>query len=240
MYNWLKKNVDPVIPLYGIIPLLSCFALNMLVYSGSMTLCADWYHHDLTTALDRMVPVVPEWMLIYFGCYLFWIVNYIMTARIYRDDRKRFYQFVMTDMMSRMICAVFYIAFPTTNVRPIVAGEGIWEKLLLFLYKVDQPANLFPSIHCLVSWLCFAGIRESAQVSKWYKAFSCIFALLVVISTQVTKQHYIADAIAGLFLAEFLFRLNKKCRAYVLVERFFNWFHGTLYGLLSKGERCEQ
>lgn len=239
MYKWLKKYIDPVIPLYGIIPLISCFALNMLVYSGTMILCADWKHHDLTTPFDSRVPLVSEWMYIYFGCYVFWIVNYIMVARIYRDNKEKFYRFVATDMMSRLVCAVFYIGFPTTNVRPEVIVDSFSDWLLSFLYSIDQPTNLFPSIHCLVSWLCFAGIRESKKVSGWYKAFSCLFALLVVASTQFTKQHYIADAAAGLFLAEFLFWLNKRIRAFAIVQRFFDQLNRKLYFLL-KGESCEQ
>ena len=189
MYNWLKKYIDPVIPLFAIIPLVSCFALNMLVYSGSMILCKNWHHYDLTTWLDNQIPLVSWWMYIYFGCYLFWIANYVLVARIYRNDREQFYRFVMTDMMSRLVCAVFYIGFPTTNVRPAFTINSFSDWLLAFLYRIDQPANLFPSIHCLVSWLCYAGIRNNGRVSKGYRVFSCVCALLVVASTQFTKQH---------------------------------------------------
>ena len=240
MYNWLKKYIDPIIPLYCIVPLVSCFALNMLVYSGTMYLCADWYHHDLTTWLDDQVPLVSQWMYIYFGCYLFWIANYILVARIHRDDREHFYRFVMTDMMSRLVCAVFYIGFPTTNIRPDVTIDSFSDWMLAFLYRIDQPANLFPSIHCLVSWLCYVGIRKSDKVSVSYKIFSCIFALLVAASTQFTKQHYIADAVAGLALAEFLFWLNKRISAYRIVHRLFNRVNDKLLVIIGKGEHCEQ
>lgn len=243
MYNWLKKHVDPVIPLYGIIPLLSCFALNMIVYSGTMILCKNWVHYDLTTSFDKSIPLISSWMYIYFGCYIFWIVNYIMVARIYRDDRSKFYQFVTTDMMSRLVCAVFYMALPTTNVRPEIVGVSFSDKLLSFLYSIDQPTNLFPSIHCLVSWLCFAGIRKSEKVSSRYKVFSCIMALLVVASTQFTKQHYIVDAVAGIALAEFLFRLNNgnppRVSAYQWVEHIFTRLNRKL-SIKLKGETYEQ
>lgn len=239
MYDWLKKHIDPICPLFAIIPLISCFALNMLVYSGTMVLCADWYHHDLTTALDNAVPLVPEWMIIYFGCYLFWVINYILVARINRDSEEIFYRFVITDMCSRLVCAVFYIAFPTTNVRPEVSGTGFSVWLLRFLYSIDQPTNLFPSIHCLVSWLCYAGIRGREEVSVRYRVFSCVFALLVALSTQFTKQHYVADAIAGIFLAEALFLLNKRISLYRFVQRFFTWINKKIFGCL-KGEPCEQ
>lgn len=228
MQNWLKKYIDPICPLFGIIPLISCFALNMLVYSGTMILCRDWTHYDLTTAFDKSIPLVPEWIYIYFGCYLFWVVNYIMAARIHQENKTAFYRFVATDMMSRLVCAVFYLGFPTTNIRPEFIPEGLSGHLLSFLYKIDQPTNLFPSIHCLVSWLCFIGIRSSKQVSLSYKIFSCIFALLVVASTQFTKQHYIADAVAGLLFAELLWLLNQKTCIYQFIQKPFEYLNHKL------------
>lgn len=239
MYQWLKKYIDPICPLYAILPLLSCFGLNMLVYSGTMILCADWHHYDLTTSWDRAVPLVPEWMYIYFGCFLFWIANYILVARINRNNKELFYRFVVTDMLSRVVCGFFFITFPTTNIRPDVTGEGFSVWMLRFLYSIDQPANLFPSIHCLVSWLCYAGIRGRKEVPVWYRAFSCIFALLVVLSTQFTKQHYLADAVAGIALAESLFLLNKRISWYRLVQRFFTWIHDKL-SIRLKGVPREQ
>lgn len=232
LYFWLKKHVDPVIPLYSIVPLLSCFALNMIVYSGTMSLCKDWVHYDLTTPLDQSIPLVSSWMYVYFGCYVFWVINYILVARIYRDDKSTFYRFVTTDMVSRLVCAFFFMAFPTTNVRPEIIEATFSDKLLAFLYRIDQPTNLFPSIHCLVSWLCFAGIRKSEKVTTWYKVFSCIMALLVVASTQFTKQHYIADAVAGIAIAEFLFWLNKRISVYRWVEHFFTALNRKSLALL--------
>ena len=159
MYQWMKKYLDPICPLFAILPLLSCFGLNMLIYSGTMVMCADWYHYDLTTSLDQAIPLVPGWMYIYFGCFLFWTVNYIMVARINRNDPDTFYRFVAADMISRLVCGIIFMVFPTTNVRPEVTGTGFSVFLLQFLYGLDQPTNLFPSIHCLVSWFCYTGIR---------------------------------------------------------------------------------
>ena len=164
MYQWMKKYLDPICPLFAILPLLSCFGLNMLIYSGTMVMCADWYHYDLTTSLDQAIPLVPGWMYIYFGCFLFWTVNYIMVARINRNDPDTFYRFVAADMISRLVCGIIFMVFPTTNVRPEVTGTGFSVFLLQFLYGLDQPTNLFPSIHCLVSWFCYTGIRGRKEV----------------------------------------------------------------------------
>jgi membrane-associated phospholipid phosphatase len=242
MYQWMKKYLDPICPLFAILPLLSCFGLNMLIYSGTMVMCADWYHYDLTTSLDQAVPLVPGWMYIYFGCFLFWTVNYIMVARINRNDPDMFYRFVAADMISRLVCGIIFMVFPTTNVRPEVTGTGFSVFLLQFLYGLDQPTNLFPSIHCLVSWFCYTGIRGRKEVPAWYRAFSCIFALLVVLSTQFTKQHYIADAIAGVLLAEVLSLLTRRVSWYRAPKLIFTWVNRRLLYVLirTKGVAREQ
>lgn len=225
----LKKYIDSICPLFAIIPLITCFAVNILVYSGTMILCADLKHYDLTTPIDNAIPLMSQWMYIYFGCYIFWIINYILVARIHRDNKAAFYRFVVTDLVSRLVCALFFVFLPTTNERPEVVGDRFSDWLLRFLYSIDQPTNLFPSIHCLVSWLCFAGIRDSKRVSKGYKIFSCVFALLVVASTQFTKQHYLADAIAGILIAEVLFHISQKTELYQPVQSGFEWLNAKLH-----------
>ena len=66
--NQKKDYVLRWIPKYSIIPLITALVLNTLVYSGTMVLCKGLYHHDFTTAFDRMVPVIPEFTSIYLIC----------------------------------------------------------------------------------------------------------------------------------------------------------------------------
>lgn len=113
-----------------------------------------------------------------------------------------------------------FLVLPTTNVRPEL-GDGIWENLLQFVYQMDAPTRLFPSIHCLVSWLCYIGIRGQQKVSKGYRAFSCIFALLVCASTQFTKQHYIVDVFGGIIIAELTYYIAFHTKCYRVIEGLF-------------------
>ena len=112
--NQKKDYVLRWIPKYSIIPLITALVLNTLVYSGTMVLCKGLYHHDFTTAFDRMVPVIPEFTSIYLICYVFWVVNYIMTARI---SREHMYRFLTADYLSRIVCGIFFVFLPTTLVR---------------------------------------------------------------------------------------------------------------------------
>ncbi|SEW34300.1 PAP2 superfamily protein [[Clostridium] fimetarium] len=227
MREFLKKNLDPMIPLYSVIPLITCFAFNTLVYYGAMSINSNRYHYDFTTNFDRSVPIIPIFVIIYFICYGFWAINYIIIGRIGREHCMRF---VFADISSRCICLIFFILIPTTNIRPEILGNGIGEQLLRHLYSIDHPENLFPSIHCLVSWFCYIGIRGQKQVPRWYRAFSCVFALAVCLSTQLTKQHYIIDVFGGILIAELTYYIAHHSEWYRGVEKIFNKISALVFG----------
>ena len=112
------------------------------------------------------------------------------------------YRFFTADLYARIICFLFFVFYPTTNVRPELVGNGIFVQGMRFLYQIDKPVNLFPSIHCMASWFCCIGIRRDKKIPVWYKIVSVMIAVLVFVSTLVTKQHVIVDVIGGVVVAE--------------------------------------
>lgn len=183
-------------------------------------------HYDFTTAFDRAVPLMPGWVFVYLICYIFWFVNYIMIARIGKEHCMRF---VAGEVLSRLVCGVFFFLLPTTNIRPEIVGNGVAENLLRWVYAVDAPTNLFPSIHCLVSWFCFIGIRGQKQIPKWYRWFSCIFAIVVFISTQTTKQHYFIDIIGAVIIAEGTYYFAMHTNWYRYLENVFDCLTSAIF-----------
>ncbi len=213
----LLKGLTRILPAYGVFPVIFSFVFNCLVYSGSRVIAGGWYHHNIETGVDRSIPFVPEFLMIYFGCYVFWAVNYILIAR---QDRRSVYQFFTGDFISRCVCLVSFLAFPTTNTRPLITGSGLWNQAALWLYSIDAADNLFPSIHCLVSWFCYLGIRGRKEIPRWYQSVSMVIAILVFASTLLTKQHVIVDVAGGILLAEFCFFIGRKTDLYRIYERF--------------------
>ena len=213
----LLKGLTRILPAYGVFPVIFSFVFNCLVYSGSRMIAGGWYHHNIETGVDRSIPFVPEFLVIYFGCYVFWAVNYILIAR---QDRRSVYQFFTGDFISRCICLVSFLAFPTTNTRPLITGSGLWNQAALWLYSIDAADNLFPSIHCLVSWFCYLGIRGRKEIPRWYQSVSMVIAILVFASTLLTKQHVIVDVAGGILLAESCFFIGRKTDLYRIYERF--------------------
>lgn len=222
----IRRKKGPIIPSYAIFPLCAIMIVNFVVYFGTDLLAGSWKHYDLTLPIDRAVPVIPGFVLVYLGCYIFWIVNYVIILRLGEVHCARF---TTADIMSRLVCGVFYLALPTTNIRPILSGSGIWVTLLQGVYAIDAPTRLFPSIHCLVSWFCFIGIRGQKSIPKAYRIFSCLFALLVCASTQFTKQHYIVDVIGGILLAEGTYWVAFHTQLYRYPKKVFDMLHDKCF-----------
>jgi len=181
-----------------VLPLLA-FIFNMIAYSGARLIAGGRYHHDITSSVDTLIPLVPWTITVYFGCYIFWVLSWFIAAM---QNENRRYRFFAADTFAKAISMAVFIAYPTTNIRPEIVGDGIWSELMRFLYSVDSADNLLPSLHCMTSWLCFIGVRRRKDISLTFKCFACVLAFAVFISTLTTKQHVIVDVFAGALLAE--------------------------------------
>lgn len=201
------RTKNAIVPAYGIVPLVLAVTFNMAVYVGARILNADRRHYNIESPLDAMIPFWAPSIVIYLGCYLFWVINYILIAR---QDKKAVCCFFASDLFSRVICLFFFLLVPSTNTRPAVSPDGLWNQLVLMVYSIDAADNLFPSIHCLVSWLCYAGLRGHPRISDGYRRFSCVMAILICLSTQLTKQHVLIDVFGGIAIAELSLWVGKR------------------------------
>lgn len=204
-----KTTIKKIIPRYAIIPLLLCLSSNLLVYFGTNYFRINKNMYDYTSELDKKIPLVKWFIFIYVGCYIFWAVNYIIICRV---SKKKCYELVIADLIGKIVCLVFYQLLPTTYCRPDVQITGVSTWLINYIYSVDSPTNLFPSMHCLVSWYCFAGIRNEKSISKLYKLFSLVFTILIFMSTVLVKQHILIDIPVGVFVAEVAWQVSNHTK----------------------------
>ena len=215
--NKLKKikswKIFKMIPLGAVIPYTCVFLYQCMVYFFTELYVNQLKEkHDLSLEFDHRIPVVSWFIYIYFLCYLFWIFNILLSGKI---SKEHFYKVITTSFISITICGIIFIIFPTTIQRPEIKTVGISTFLLNYLYHIDHPVNLFPSIHCLSSWLAYIAIRNQKEISIWYRLFSFAFAVLVFISTQVLKQHYIIDVLAGIILVEIVWFFQNKTDSFI-------------------------
>lgn len=146
-------------------------------------------------ALDRLIPVVPAWALVYGALYGFLILLPVLVLQ----QRELISRAVWAYITVWVVSYVCFLIYPTIAPRPDkVMGDGFGVWGLRFLYDSDPPYNCFPSIHVAHS---FVSALACYRVHRGLGLLATACATLVAISTLFTKQHYVADVIGGVFLA---------------------------------------
>ena len=149
--------------------------------------------------LDHHIPFLPIFILIYFGSYVYWLSGVLLVGS---HGKKPLYELLTTAYVCFGVCFLFFVLLPTTIVRPEITESGVWNTLVRVLYRMDTPQNLFPSMHCLNSWLIFVAIRGKKEYAKWQQIFCCVFSFMVFASTVFLRQHFLVDIAGGVLLAE--------------------------------------
>ncbi len=146
-------------------------------------------------AVDRLVPLVPEWALAYGALYLFLIVLPLFVVQPEELIRRT----VLAYLTVWLAAYAGFLLYPTVAPRPAeVAGGGFAAWGLRLLYDADPPYNCFPSLHVAHS---FVSALACSRVHRALGLVAVACALLVALSTLFTKQHYVADLVAGIALA---------------------------------------
>jgi membrane-associated phospholipid phosphatase len=144
---------------------------------------------------DRAVPLQPVWALIYGALYMFMIALPVFVVREEEHIRRTFWAYLAV-WITAYVC---FFVYPTVAPRPpSVAGDGFAVWGLRFLYDADPPYNCFPSLHVAHS---FVSALTCYRLHRRLGLAALLCASLVAVSTLFTKQHYIADVIAGILLA---------------------------------------
>ena len=212
----IQQGLERILPSYARIPLVLLVIINLIVYEGTQFLMLHAKHWDLALPLDARIPFRPAWIVIYILAYLQWAVGFIVISR---ESREHCYRVFMGEIIAKLICMLFFIALPTRIERPVVEGSGVFAALTRLIFASDLPGNLFPSIHCLESWICFRGAIGMKRVPRWYAPAMLAFTLMVFASTVLVKQHVLVDIPAGVLVAELGLLLSDKLRAGRLLDR---------------------
>ena len=196
---------------------------QLLVYYGTRLFPAP-APYDLSTALDRSIPLVPAWITVYFLAYATWIAGF---WRIVTSGRSRAVRVSFAYGAALLLCGICFVLFPCTMERPEVVGSDLFSNLIRFLYLVDPPRNLLPSIHVLASYFCWRGMTGCRTIPLRVKTVYFVFCILVCLSILFVRQHVLWDISAAVADAELMLFLSKILRP----ERFGR------HGISRKSER---
>ncbi len=193
------SRIKKLIPDYAVIPITLMLVLNAVAFWGTRLITDKMTHYDLSGIMDYHIPFIPIFIIPYVLAYAQWIVGYIVIA----GQGEEYCNRVMGgEIISKLIVGIIFIMFPTIMLREQVLGTGIFSRAVDLLYKLDAPTNLFPSIHCLESYICMKSALEIKGVDKKYRITMVVMSLLVFMSTVFIKQHVILDFFGAVIVAE--------------------------------------
>jgi len=219
MRERLMSRLKALVPGYAFWPIVCCLFLNLAVYFLPRLIHVLWVprYHDFSLPLDARLPFVPAFILFYVAAYVSWYLGYVLICR----KHPQCCGVVFADLIAKVICLVFFIFLPTSIQRPVPEGDGPILWLVRLIYAADTPAdNLFPSIHCLESWLVWRGMIGQAHLSRKVKIVYFVSAMLVFAATLLVKQHVIVDIPAGIAVGEIGLYASRRLH---LGERYARW-----------------
>lgn len=174
----------PMVVLFSIIPVY--LVIGFFVSDGTL--------HAPELALDQVIPLDPSWSMVYLSLFLAALLPVFV---VHQQELIR--RVILAYLSIWLVSYGFFLAYPTMAPRHAeVIGDGFSAVALRTLYRSDVPYNCFPSLHVAQ---CFLAAFTCYCVHRGVGVVAGLWASLVGLATLFTKQHYVADVIAGAFLA---------------------------------------
>ena len=149
----------------------------------------------LRTPLDQAIPVVPVFAIPYVS-----LTPYIAaTMALLLLLRVRLFRSAAAAMIiAWLVSYAFYFFLQSYVARPELTGTDPLTALIRTVYAGDQPYNDFPSLHTSLSTIVAV---HWWRVDRRVGLAAGAWTLLIVASTVLIHQHYLADLDGGLILA---------------------------------------
>lgn len=149
----------------------------------------------LRTPLDRVIPFAPVMVIPYLSL----IPLLIAAAVVFAFAGLRQAQALAVAVtLALLVSYLVYVLAQSYVIRPSPAGQDWLTAAVRHVYSLDKPYNDFPSLHTSLSaivavlWLRVHR-RTGVVVAAWCS--------LIIASTVLIHQHYLADVAGGLAVA---------------------------------------
>ena len=147
--------------------------------------------------LDDVIPFC-EWFVI---PYVFWYVLIVISLGYFLlynvDSFKRLQTFII---ITQVVAMAIYIVFPSRqDLRPAeFPRDNLLTQCIGLLYSADTNTAVCQSLHVAYSIGLASVWVKQKDVSKLWRAFVVVAAILICLSTMFIKQHSAVDFFAAL------------------------------------------
>lgn len=153
------------------------------------------------TVIDNYIPFCE-----YFAIFYVTWSPILAAVGIYLiiKDGEGFRRYMWTLMFTFILSTVICILIPNgQDLRPtVMAHNNIFTQAVQYTYSIDTNTNVFPSVHVLgVMAAVFAIWKTPGMKTTAWRIITIVWAVLVIASTLLIKQHAFVDIIAALIVS---------------------------------------
>ncbi len=162
-----------------------------IVYGG-----CDWLTAHRTVLvpihlpIELSIPLVPSAVLAYMSIYLLFLGGPFIVR-----DRREFAALISALALATLIGGIGFLLIPSRAAFAPPGELGIWSGLFHFADQLNLDYNMVPSLHVALSVCCTAVFARRA--SQLGRVLMWTWAGTIALSTLLTHQHHIVDAVTG-------------------------------------------
>lgn len=163
---------------------------------------------DIALPLDSMIPLIPESAWIYF----LYIPSLIIPA-LMDIPLQRFLRYALSLALAASLSSVLFALLPLRIFFEPYQCLELSCIALDVLRSADAGVNIFPSLHasqCLLACIILFNSRDYLANKSIPWLLTLLIYLPIVLSTLLTKQHFLIDLPAGFLMAIFCWFLAGK------------------------------
>jgi membrane-associated phospholipid phosphatase len=163
-----------------------------------------------TTFIDKYIPFCEYFIVFYLLWFVYILFGYIYFLFIENSMFDKMWKYLVIGMTT---CLIIDLIVPNgLNLRPVLQNENIFQSLVSYIYQIDTPTNVFPSIHVYDSIIICYGLNKSQLINKYkiLKPINIFISVMICLSTVLLKQHAFLDVIGAIVLSYIIIKFVDK------------------------------
>jgi membrane-associated phospholipid phosphatase len=161
------------------------------VYGGCEWLTA---HRTLRVPIhlpiELSIPLVPGALVVYMSIYILFLAGPFIVR-----DRTEFLTLIGSLALATLVGGIGFLLIPSSAAFAPPGDLGGWAGLFHFADRLNLDYNMVPSLHVALAVCCIAAFARHAS-PRW-RALLWIWAAAIALSTVLTHQHHLVDAVTG-------------------------------------------
>ncbi|NIO16396.1 MAG: hypothetical protein GTN70_05285 [Deltaproteobacteria bacterium] len=194
---------------FYLVIILLVYIIWLLAFTSVNISASNLLSRDLTSRLDRQIPVIPGFVWLYDFCFILPFFSLFIMVDWHRVNRM-----LLSFIIANVSAFFVYVMFPTAFYKPEL-GQSIAERFLSIQYGAyPAGANNFPSMHVAFVWLFYLMCRGQ-RLKGIGDMLILSLTVAATFSTLFVKMHIVADALAGMVWAFLAWAVGTRLYPYL-------------------------